>query len=152
MFHSFSTTFIFAPHFALKGHKSKTLLTSCIFNLFSSQTPNLQILKVCVLESNIVWVERVEQCVRKVLVDVRNCYAKRVQNRYYTRLYDLCKFMVFESTIYLDARYAAILCAIMLLNRKVVNINPDIYTDTAKQKLGRTWLEFHDEITQGSYM
>lgn len=40
----------------------------------------------------------------------------------------------------------------MLLNIKVVNINPDIYTDTAKQKLGRTWLEFHDEITQGSYM
>lgn len=54
---------------------------------------------------------------------------------------------------YLDVRYAeAILCAIMLLNRKVVNINPDIYKDTAKQKLGRTWLEFHDEITQGSYM
>lgn len=35
---------------------------------------------------------------------------------------------------------------------KVVNINPDMYKDTAKQKLGRTWLEFHDEITQGSYM
>lgn len=57
--------------------------------------------------------------------------------------------------IYLDVRYAeAILYAIMLhvLNRKVVNINPDGYNDTAKQKLGRTWLEFHDEITQGSYM
>lgn len=63
---------------------------------------------------------------------------------------------MFESTIVLCfiwmQRYAAILCAIMLLNKKVVNINPDIYTDTAKQKLGRTWLEFHDEITQGSYM
>lgn len=41
---------------------------------------------------------------------------------------------------------------VMLLNRKVVNINPDMYKDTAKQKLGRTWLAFHDEITQGSYM
>lgn len=86
MCHSFSTTFIFAPLFVLKGHKSKTLLAFCIFDLFSSQTPNLQILKVCVLERNIVCVERVEQCVRKVLVDVRNCYEKRVQNRYYTRL------------------------------------------------------------------
>lgn len=40
----------------------------------------------------------------------------------------------------------------MLLNRKVVDINPDLNKDTAKQKLGRSWLEIHDEITQGSYM
>lgn len=40
----------------------------------------------------------------------------------------------------------------MLLSRTVVNINPDVYNDTAKQKLGCTWLEFHDDITQSSYM
>lgn len=33
---------------------------------------------------------------------------------------------------YLDVRYVVILCVIMLLNRKVVNINLDIYKDIVK--------------------
>lgn len=64
--------------------------------------------------------------------------------------------MVFKTTIILHSfiwmQSEAILCAFMLLSRNVVNINPNVYNDTAKQKLGCTWLEFHDDITQSSYI